>query len=161
MVFARKRLVMGVVFGKAERVKRLDARYSVSDRGVVYSGGLPLSAIGGTGVNMYGKRVKIAYLVARAFVPNGECREWVRHKNGDVTDNRAENLAWCDEKEVRVRGRKPSERWCRAWTRDGEVVGIWRTVSEASRVTGVSAASIRSALSGRSKSAGGYLWSWL
>lgn len=146
------------MFGRPEKVRKIDGRYSVSDRGVVYSGGLPLSAIGGTGVNMYGKRVKIAYLVARAFVPNAECRQYVRHRNGDVRDNRAENLEWCDEKEVRVRGRKPMERWCRAWTRDGEVVGIWGCVRDASLETGVPEGSIRSALSGRSKTAGGLLW---
>ena len=80
------------------RKRRLWGRYEVGDDGVVYSGGMPLKAIGGVGVNLGGKRVKVAYLVARAFVPNGECREHVRHRNGDVTDNRACNLEWCDER---------------------------------------------------------------
>lgn len=143
---------------REERVVEIDSRYSVSDAGVVYSGGMPLEAIGGEGVNLHGKRVKIAYLVARAFVPNAELRKWVRHKNGDRRDNRAENLEWSDEKEVWRRGRKPAERWCKAWDLDGEVVGIWGSIAEASEATGVRVSAIRACLNGYQKRAGGLLW---
>lgn len=149
----------GIFIGRSEvRKKKLWGRYEVGDDGVVYSGGLPLAAIDGRGVNLGGKRVKIAYLVARAFVPNGECREFVRHKNGDVTDNRACNLEWSDEKEEKRRGRKPGVCWCRAWDLDGEIVGTWRTVSEAAEACGVKADAVRRAVNGLQKTAGGLLW---
>ena len=45
------------------RLARIDAKYSVDDRGVVWSSGMPLAAICGIGVNLHGKRVKVAYLV--------------------------------------------------------------------------------------------------
>jgi hypothetical protein len=140
------------------RKRRLWGRYEVGDDGVVYSGGMPLKAIGGVGVNLGGKRVKVAYLVARAFVPNGECREHVRHRNGDVTDNRACNLEWCDEREDRRRVRRGRPRVVRAWKVSGELAGMWGSVREASAVTGVRESGIRDALAGRQRSAGGLLW---
>ena len=140
------------------RLARIDAKYSVDDCGVVWSSGMPLAAIGGVGVNLHGKRVKVAYLVARAFVPNSECRKYVRHKNGDVSDNRAENLEWSDEEEVGRRGRKPGVRWCKAIRPDGEVAGIWRSASEAGVACGVRVEAIRACLNGRQKMAGGMFW---
>lgn len=140
------------------RRARIDSRYSVDDSGVVWSNGLPLEPIGGVGVNLHGKRVKIAYLVARAFVPNGECRKYVRHKNGDVRDNRACNLEWSDEKEEKRRGRKSEVRWIKAWKLSGEVAGVWGTVAEAAEEVGCKASAIRACLSGKQKLAGGLLW---
>ena len=96
---------------KRIRKVKIDDRYSVSDDGLVWSGELPLEPINGEGVNLHGKRVKIAYLVARAFVSNSMCRQYIRHKDGDRTNNRADNLEWCDEPEPDRRGRKPMLRW--------------------------------------------------
>lgn len=141
---------------KEER-KALFGKYEVSDRGIVYSDGMPLAAIEGVGVNLRGKRVKICELVAKAFLDGGGEGRWVRHKNGDVKDNRVENLEWSEKKEER-RGRKSAERIVRAVREDGEPVGIWRSVKEASRETGVSEEGIRSCLRGVQKSAGGLLW---
>ena len=143
-----------------DRVRRvrIDARYEVSEDGIVWSCGLPLEPIGGEGVNLHGKRVKIAYLVARAFVGNSECRRYVRHKNGDRSDNRAENLEWCDEKEESRRGRKPMVRWIKAWREDGEVAGVWGSVAEASAETGAKPEAIRACLYGRRRRAGGLMW---
>lgn len=150
---------MGVFSGKARvRRERIDERYSVTDDGLVWSGDLPLEAIGGVGVNLHGKRVKVAYLVARAFVPNAECRKWVRHKDGDVRNNAAENLEWSDEKEESKRGRKPMLRWIRAWKMSGEVAGMWPSVAEAAAETGAKPAEIRACLYGRRKQAAGLLW---
>lgn len=150
---------MSAFTGKREiRKVKLDGRYSVSDDGLVWSGELPLQPIEGVGVNLHGKRVKIAYLVARAFVPNGECRQWVRHKNGDMTDNRAENLEWSDEKEEKRRGRKPDVRWIKAWKVSGELAGCWGSVREAAAEVGCREGAIRACLYGRQKFAGGLLW---
>ena len=140
------------------RKAALDGKYSVTDDGLVWSGELPLEPIGGEGVNLHGKRVKIAYLVARAFVPNPECRRWVRHKDGDRTNNAASNLEWCDEKEEARRGRRPMVRWIKAWNLDGDPVGAWGSVRDASEATGAKQDAIRAALAGRRRTAGGLLW---
>ena len=138
-----------------DRRVSIGGRYEVSDRGVVYSDGMPLAAIGGVGVNLGGKRVKIAELVAEAFL-EGSGR-FVRHKNGDVQDNRACNLEWSDEREE-PRGRRSTERVVRALRFDGEVVGQWRSVREASDASGVKAEGIRACLRGARRSSGGLLW---
>lgn len=44
-----------------------------------------------------GERVvkRVHELVAQAFVPNPDNLPEVRHRNGDLADNRACNLEWC------------------------------------------------------------------
>lgn len=140
-----------------DRRVSIGGRYEVSDLGVVYSDGMPLAAIGGVGVNLGGKRVKICELVAEAFLEKEEGKTWVRHRNGDVRDNRAENLEWSDEREE-PRGRRSTERVVRALRFDGEVVGQWRSVREASDATGAKAEGIRACLRGARRSSGGLLW---
>lgn len=154
---------MAIFHGRIkERRASLGGRYEISDRGIVYSDGLPLSAIDGVGVNLGGRRIKIAQLVAKAFVEGKSAeRCWVRHLNGDVRDNRAENLEWSDEREEPKRGRKPVERWIRAWNLEGYAVGQWRNVKEASMDTRVAESGIRACLRGERRSAGGLLWGGL
>ena len=145
-----------------ERRKAIDKKYEVSDQGTVYSDGLPLAVINGTGVNLHGERRKIAYLVARAFIPNPEGRPYVVHLNGDVEDNRVENLAWSEvEEPQKKRGPKPNARPVAVFNMAGERLGVFNSVSEASAEMGVSGPMIRNALSRRTKTAGGYLWRWL
>lgn len=146
--------------GKQEvRRVRIDSRYEVSEDGVVWSGGLPLEPIRGVGVNLHGKRVKIAYLVARAFVPNGECRPYVRHKDGDVRNNAASNLEWCEvDREKGKGGRKPAPRWLKAFRENGDLAGMWPNVQEAAMETGAVPWQIRACLYGKRKMAGGLIW---
>lgn len=49
---------------------------------------------------------KIHMLVANAFVPNPEGYTSVRHKNGKLLDNRADNLEWVETEPAKKRKRK-------------------------------------------------------
>ena len=143
---------------RKKRLKESGGRYQVGTDGNIYSDGLPLKAIGGTWVSIGGERRSVAYLVARAFVPNAEGRPWVVHKNGDAKDNRAENLEWS---EVREKGRKrgPKARVLRfgQFSQEGDLVKVWFDVNAAAESVGKSAACIRAAL-GRKGWSGGWRW---
>ena len=146
---------------KKRMLKEGHGRYEVGEDGVIYSDGLPLKAVGGTWVAIAGERRSVAYLVARAFVPNAEGREWVRHKNGDPRDNRASNLEWCEERERgRKRGPKPRALRFGQFSLDGEMVSVWYDVCEAAQKCGVSAANLRMALR-RGGRTGGWRWMYL
>lgn len=39
-------------------------------------------------------------LVAEAFIPNPDNKKYIRHKDGNIRNNRATNLEWSDEPEL-------------------------------------------------------------
>src|SRR5688572_9841415 len=45
-------------------------------------------------------------LVAKAHIPNPQCKPTVNHKNGDKKDNRASELEWCTRSEQMAHARK-------------------------------------------------------
>jgi hypothetical protein len=103
---------------------------------------------------------RIADLVAKEWVENKMRWLYVRHKDGDVRNNRAENLEWCPDKEV-VRGCKSKlARKVLQLDMMGGLVGKFNSVSDASMVTGVDKSSISRCCRGSAMSAGGYRWRW-
>lgn len=146
--------VFGIGAGERRKaVPGYGGRYEVSDRGRVFSGGMELSLIRGRYVNLCWKggvsRVDVAYLVARAFVPNVEGRPYVEHLDGDVENCRAENLAWVEEK-VERRGRHARKVLAVVqYGLDGAFVARYGSVAEASDATGVARSLIRGCAEGR------------
>lgn len=140
-----------------------DTGYSVREDGsVVGPSGLALSPVRGVWVSIHGQRRYVSYLVARAFVPNPEGREYVVHKNGNPEDNGAENLEWSDEKEPSRRvGRKPRMALFGQFEADGTMVNRWGTVREAAAATGLAPQAIRAALQRRSGKCGHWFWMYL
>lgn len=45
-------------------------------------------------VNLGNKLYNVAYVIAKAFIPNPDALPRVRHINGDMLDNRVSNLEW-------------------------------------------------------------------
>lgn len=147
---------------KSRKVPGFGGQYKVRDDGTVWRDGFRLSAVSGKYVSLswegHVSKVKIAYLVARAFVPNSECREFVRHKNGDLCDNRAENLEWSDRKEDKRGKRAVGGPVSVFLLENGVLVGSWPSLKEASMAVGVSVSSARRVLRGAAKSIHGYVF---
>ena len=140
--------------------------YKVSDQGEVKSlrSGCLVSVIRGQYVNLSKggrmEKVKMCYLVARAFVRNEEMRPYVVHVNGDRTDHRAENLVWSEKPEDIVRGRRAGRgrRSVVCYLESGELVGRWDSIDKGARVMGVARQGIMRVCNGKGKRCGGYIW---
>lgn len=125
-------------------------------------------------VNLYAdthmKAHQVHRLVASAFIPNPCHHEQVNHRNEQKTDNRADNLEWCDVKyniTYGNRSRKVSEtringamlgKAVEQLTTDGQHVSTYRSINEASRATGADNSVIIRCCKGKTETAGGYRW---
>lgn len=160
-----REIEIGYTRGEQTReISGYEGLYGVSNKGNVYSlrNGCALEANREAYVTLSkGGKIatyRIADLVAREWVANKMRWSYVRHKDGDVRNNRAENLEWCQEKEV-VRGCKSKlSRKVLQLDLMGGLVGKFNSVSDASVVTGVDKSSISRCCRGSAMSAGGFRW---
>ena len=146
-----------MVFGmmRPERRKYIPEygkKYEIGDLGRVFSKGCEMSVVQGRFINLCKdgvvKRMKIAYLVARAFLLNEEGRPYVRHKDGNPENNRVENLEWCEFEEKFTRGPKPKyqHRIIQYMVEDGICVGRYDGIDEAVERSGCSKVQIMRSL---------------
>jgi len=117
-------------------------------------------------VNLSGRRIGVHRLVGLAFIPNPDGLPQINHKNEIKTDNRVENLEWCDSKynnNYGLRNQKVSvslSKPVKQLTRDGILIRVFYGIHEAGRETNINYRNIYLVLAGQRKTAGGYKWEY-
>ena len=142
-------------------VKDFDRKYEISNLGRVKSlsrnylyghhGDIILKTNdrrGYRGVTLFkdGKRYyySVHRLVAEAFIPNPDNLPCVNHKDEDKTNNVVNNLEWCTYEQnsnygtCRSKISKNVSRKVIAYTRDGKVVRVFNSMTEASKELNIS-----------------------
>lgn len=123
-------------------------------------------------LSLNGKRVRksIHRLVAEAFIPNPDGLPMINHKDEDKTNNKADNLEWCDARynstygTCRMRGKetfiKNNSNTVYQFALDGSFIAEYNTITTAARATGAQESEICACCNRyeHSISSGGYIW---
>ena len=119
------------------------------------------------------KTITVHRLVATAFISNPSNLETINHKDEDKTNNTVGNLEWMSIKDninYGTRNKRASEtqindknksKEVQMFDMKGNLLAAFPSTHEAERVTGIYHSHISKCCTGRSKSAGGYVWRYL
>lgn len=106
-------------------------------------------------------------LVAQAWLPSPQLDQTeVNHKDEDKTNNRVENLVWCNRKDninYGTRNQRVAEALSKRvlqYDKKGNLIAEYLSAAEATRQTGINYGNISSCCSEKYKSAGGFVWKY-
>lgn len=118
-------------------------------------------------------RKDVHRIVALAFLPQIEGKNWVNHIDNNKLNNNIDNLEWCTPKENMLHcmknGRfRPENGLKKAiennkktvyqYSKDGELINIFNSMNDAVRETNTQQSQISRCCNNKSKTANGYIW---
>lgn len=110
------------------------------------------------------KQHKVHRLVAETFIPNPKNKPFINHKDCNRSNNNVLNLEWCTQKEnINYAQRVNSSfndrnKTVNQYDKNNNLLNTYKSISEASRQTGITIASISYSANGKRKTGGGYIW---
>lgn len=117
------------------------------------------------------KKYFVHRMVAMAFIPNPDNLPIINHKDEKPSNNRVDNLEWCDCKyninygtgnqrraEKQINGLQSKTVY--QYSLDGELIIEYPSTAEVQRQTGYSQGNISQCCNGQRKTAYGYIWSY-
>lgn len=116
------------------------------------------------------KRLRVSRLVAEAYLlPPSEDQKYVIHINGNKKDNNVKNLKWATDSEKAkntvennpIRYDSQKKRIARLDIKTEEVLEIYDSLSDASKLTKIDKGNIGKVCSGTVKTAGKFKWKYL
>lgn len=112
------------------------------------------------------KNYLVHRLVAQAFLDNPNNLPQINHKDEDKTNNRVENIEYCD-RSYNLNYGTHNERVAKAlsipilqFSKTGEFIRKWESAKEVERELGLNQGNISKCCQGKLKSAGGYVWGY-
>lgn len=141
--------------GKIKSFKGRQIKYK-SDKGGYFTYTL-------CGYGSKNSHIKIHRIIAELFIPNSNNYPSVNHINGKKNDNRVENLEWCtvgyNNLHSHILGlNKGGIKPIIQFDKNGTIIKEWESTVSASRTLSLNANTTRTNLSGRNKTAYGFIW---